>query len=276
MIPPQLFQQLIKSDESPCLFILFILLSVILAVISRACYRFSLENTTSPVTITYIKPTIPFNKVNIPFKLNVCNPQSATEGYLNLILRCSEISEVSYFWGVETNFLAQLALDGRIRSIDKISNNSIQCDEPILLDPGEHQLNIKSDKISLGPVPRKRVPLVVLCSTVYPINTPVVNLLTVIHIKDQHCLYITRKLNELIYVQQGENQIDNHIGKWVPLYKYYAENESSLCIVCQENTVSHILLPCRHACLCSICCNKIADRCPMCRCVISSLAAIDD
>ncbi|XP_046559866.1 cell growth regulator with RING finger domain protein 1-like [Haliotis rubra] len=36
------------------------------------------------------------------------------------------------------------------------------------------------------------------------------------------------------------------------------------CVVCQMNPISHVILPCRHACACSMCFKKI-DRCPMCR-----------
>ncbi|XP_067682423.1 cell growth regulator with RING finger domain protein 1-like [Haliotis asinina] len=36
------------------------------------------------------------------------------------------------------------------------------------------------------------------------------------------------------------------------------------CVVCQMNPISHVILPCRHACTCSMCFKKI-DRCPMCR-----------
>lgn len=41
-----------------------------------------------------------------------------------------------------------------------------------------------------------------------------------------------------------------------------------LCIVCQDLEVSAIIFPCRHVCLCSVCCDIIEERygrCPICR-----------
>jgi hypothetical protein len=47
-----------------------------------------------------------------------------------------------------------------------------------------------------------------------------------------------------------------------------------LCVVCQEQQVTMILLPCRHACLCHSCSSQIFDKCPMCRSFVTSVAVI--
>lgn len=43
-----------------------------------------------------------------------------------------------------------------------------------------------------------------------------------------------------------------------------SRTERNECIVCQCEQITTVLLPCRHACVCSICFAKL-ERCPMCR-----------
>ena len=37
------------------------------------------------------------------------------------------------------------------------------------------------------------------------------------------------------------------------------------CIVCHQNPVTEVLLPCRHVCFCSICIKNYTGTCPICR-----------
>lgn len=235
-------------------------------------------NSQSPVSIIYVKPSAQFKKISIPFQLMFINNNVTLEDSIKMMLKCSEPCQVSCYWGVETKLLAQIALNNCVSSIDdELLRSCMKCDETIMFKSGEHQLKIKSKILDFGPVPRKIVPLVILCSVPDQIHTPFENLLTVFHIRDQKCLDPSRKLNEMVSVLSGDSDsgLQKGNGKWLPLYKYFTENGSSLCIVCQENIVSHILLPCRHACLCSSCCDQIADKCPMCRSIVTSLANID-
>jgi RING finger protein 26 len=39
-----------------------------------------------------------------------------------------------------------------------------------------------------------------------------------------------------------------------------------MCVVCQENEKSVVLLPCRHLCLCAVCAeHDLLTMCPLCR-----------
>jgi hypothetical protein len=52
------------------------------------------------------------------------------------------------------------------------------------------------------------------------------------------------------------------------LYQLEQEQESKLCIVCQDRSRCVIILPCRHLCLCIECCSIIQREhgsCPICR-----------
>lgn len=45
-----------------------------------------------------------------------------------------------------------------------------------------------------------------------------------------------------------------------------AQKEQRLCVICQENEKTVVLLPCRHLCLCDGCSvHSALDMCPLCR-----------
>ena len=248
------------------------------------------------------RPSTTFSSLSIPFKLTLNSDRSVSvglemefESYVDCFVQC--------FWGVQTNLLARITLSsnsnisGLADNIStELSSHSMSVEEPVLFTPGKHLLNLVPNLgLNLGPPPRKTVPLVVLCSvkcnrysnfssnsnpnsncdsnSVDSIisdsnstsNSNIAHLLTVLHIKDQHCREPSRKLNELIGLQNGQ---------WLPLYRYYHGDETKLCVVCQGKQVSMILLPCRHACLCDSCSSHITHKCPMCRAFVTSVAVI--
>lgn len=52
-------------------------------------------------------------------------------------------------------------------------------------------------------------------------------------------------------------------------------DDSDPCCVCQANSIYYTLLPCRHACVCSLCITKL-DQCPICRAYIDSYFRLGD
>ena len=47
------------------------------------------------------------------------------------------------------------------------------------------------------------------------------------------------------------------------------EREQRLCVICQENEKTCLLLPCRHLCLCKDCSRRSEVKaCPLCRIAI--------
>jgi large subunit ribosomal protein L40e len=43
------------------------------------------------------------------------------------------------------------------------------------------------------------------------------------------------------------------------------KNTGPECVVCCERAVDHVVLPCGHLCLCSVCESRVLTRCPICR-----------
>lgn len=43
-----------------------------------------------------------------------------------------------------------------------------------------------------------------------------------------------------------------------------SEREKKMCILCYERDIATILKPCKHACMCKVCANKL-DSCPICK-----------
>ena len=54
------------------------------------------------------------------------------------------------------------------------------------------------------------------------------------------------------------------------------DGAGNLCVVCQENSVTRAMLPCRHACACRRCFVRLMDRCPMCRAQVTSYILIGE
>lgn len=46
-------------------------------------------------------------------------------------------------------------------------------------------------------------------------------------------------------------------------------NDVTECVVCQNAPLTHVLLPCRHACACASCFRQL-ERCPLCRGMIEA------
>jgi hypothetical protein len=73
------------------------------------------------------------------------------------------------------------------------------------------------------------------------------------------------------YLKQRSGHILNLQQIFTPGTAFDPEN-TQLCVICQTSSISHTILPCRHACVCGLCFERI-DKCPLCR---SSIFKIRD
>jgi hypothetical protein len=76
------------------------------------------------------------------------------------------------------------------------------------------------------------------------------------------------------YLKQRSGHILNLQQIFTPATAFDPEN-TQLCVICQTSSISHTILPCRHACVCGLCFERI-DKCPLCRSSINSFFKIRD
>ena len=191
--------------------------------------------------------------------------------------RCTEAADLHMCWGVDTQLLSQLKQGPGIftTSYTSVSQlfaaHSSSVKGPIHIEEGHaHRLIALPDRdFKLGLPPRKRVPLVLLCSVEdYDVQgSDIVTLLTVVHIRDEYCTDITGPIDEMVSLRNGH---------WISLSKYYGglASESGTCVVCRDIPVTRLLLPCRHSCTCDECSQDLDGHCPMCGAVVTSTVVI--
>ena len=145
------------------------------------------------------------------------------------------------------------------------------------------KVNVKIERKDKGLIldlgseaPRQKYPFV-LCSVPKEVNEnddlKVGAVLNVIHVKDEVCRMPTQILSSHLKHFNGQTTTLEQIF----VSKGHEEDEGqSLCSVCQDQKVSRVLFPCRHACVCKRCFSKIRKQCPMCRTKIQSFFKLRD
>ncbi|XP_056401246.1 cell growth regulator with RING finger domain protein 1 [Hyla sarda] len=143
-----------------------------------------------------------------------------------------------------------------------------------------------------GPVPRTCYPLVALL-TLSDVDDrelyPIVSMLTIIHIPDRSFRMPCRIMYQYLLTAQGQfydlkqlyMSVSNNVAESAEdvtedsrdkellerlgiSEEEMQENSSKDCVVCQNDSVNWVLLPCRHVCLCDGCLMRF-QHCPMCR-----------
>lgn len=147
-----------------------------------------------------------------------------------------------------------------------------------------------------GPVPRTRYPLIALLTLSHADDRelyPIVSMLSVIHIPDRSyrlpCRIIYQYLltaqgqfydlkqlymstseqtSESTESEDGQDSCDKELLQKLGLSEEEEEEtqdgRGKDCVVCQNDTVNWVLLPCRHVCLCDGCLTRF-QHCPICR-----------
>ncbi|KAH9406617.1 Zinc finger, C3HC4 type (RING finger) [Tyrophagus putrescentiae] len=180
---------------------------------------------------------------------------------LNVVCECS--FWMFSFWAVNiNNFHQKLALGW-----DELKNQLIDGKYKDEYNKITHKIPSPKDldRSLFGANNRDRYPLVVMLALndkeiedQVEIND-IVLLVSIIHLKDNVipletsiiAQYIKRKSGVVLNLQDLYISIDN--GDNLPY-----------CVICQEEYITRALLPCRHACVCSECFQRI-DLCPLCR-----------
>lgn len=81
----------------------------------------------------------------------------------------------------------------------------------------------------------------------------------IIHLKD------TQMTTKILY-----NYTKCKNNRIITLNQIYNSDQDNLCVACQTEISSLVLLPCSHSCVCTECFKRIGKNCPVCRTTIQS------
>ena len=129
----------------------------------------------------------------------------------------------------------------------------------IHLDPDPEQVvEIQIQSVDLGQaVPRTKYPLVLVAKADHDEAVTIY----IVHIEDKPLMSFPTH-----FIGTYLKQDDNKVTHLVPIYQ-----DSDQCVVCLSRPPTRVILPCRHANLCSQCYVRLPNgNCPMCRTQIQS------
>lgn len=231
-------------------------------------------------------PRLLMQRVHIPFTFKL--QENAPIGYNGV--NCVVSSTVRYWhaswWGAPVRELHR-TLWGSLAEI--LASNNFHFTKSS--SHNEQALNLAAEEpLQLGPPPRSCYPLVVILARdlrdtgeLRPDDT--VALISVVHIRDDHCSLPSGIIAQYLKQANGhlsclkQLYVSGELGAAAEGYDAGAagtegeDAEGALCCVCASSPLSRALLPCRHACLCAECLPKL-DKCPICRSVITSYFCI--
>ncbi|XP_072031359.1 cell growth regulator with RING finger domain protein 1-like [Amphiura filiformis] len=253
-------------------------------------------------------PEVPMMGIQLPFTLQIKEAENAsfTSG-MRIQLKTEHTCMLQVFWGVHCATLQQ-ALQGNPLQLVQQANVLLQgkciaendslwfeegSDEELLVRPP-----VDADQLNLGPPPRTQYPLCLIIKSRESLltqNQPaVIGSIMIIHIPDtilrEKChiishILVTNKGHahdlQTMYMAADSNDPspetpsaeESTPANLTNRFSSDAEEVPRDCTVCQNAPISRVILPCRHACICTSC-FPLVTRCPMCRGVIHSFFSL--
>ncbi|XP_072301478.1 cell growth regulator with RING finger domain protein 1 [Eucyclogobius newberryi] len=252
-------------------------------------------------------PEKPMVRVTNPFTLELASkPASVTDGVW-LRLRCLESSVLSCFWGCEASSVQaalkalqhspqpsslqclQQALACHYDYSQTFQVRDTNWTELFTQMPAEREIT------DFGPLPRQRYPLVAVLTLAQQEALDSYNIVasvTVTHVPDDKYSLSARILFQYLFTAQGSMyelkplfmSADGEEDKAEPSNSSssdvspnrpdldseeepWSDRSERDCVVCQNDKVNKVLLPCRHTCVCESCVLHL-QHCPVCRAFI--------
>lgn len=227
-------------------------------------------------------PRVNFAKILLPFRVKLIGVK---EPY-RIELKLTAVKEGSYrvYWGVNIHAFHQVLRApqdwfhsayshgnlfgkgkcvevGNITNIQKVEEGKLFVQKP------DHV------HLHLGAAPRDVYPLVIV------VLSQDSALVSALHVRDNECSVPSQILAE--YYKHGDTctllkplyVTSTDIGESSDTESQEESEEDSgpvaRCIICQQERITRVILPCRHATTCSLCFKRL-ERCPMCRGYIQS------
>ncbi|XP_044132416.1 cell growth regulator with RING finger domain protein 1 isoform X3 [Bufo gargarizans] len=243
-------------------------------------------------------------EVKNPFGLEIVNPDTATLAKgVTLRPHCLEKCILSCYWGCSVQkvqealqkhvYCFQIQTPGVLE--DALYSEYLHKEQHIVPKQSKEEILIQLPEDNqiedFGPVPRTRYPLVALLTMADVDDREfIVSMLTIIHIPDRSYRLPCRIMYQYLLTAQGQfydlkqlymsvsdnpsesvEAVEDNVSMDKELLEKLGISEEELqessvkdCVVCQNDSVNWVLLPCRHVCLCDGCLMRF-QHCPICR-----------
>lgn len=218
-------------------------------------------------------------KIHQPFSVRLISDK-CTYDQVSIEVCATKDYHLIVLWGASIPLLFQSLCKAK----DLSEEMFVCCQKNAIVTNNAHDAKLITFKPAAdGPCPNLRsgrrdfYPLVVILSqnSAHFGDSETVSLVTVIHIKDEFFANPSKVMAQYIKVSDGRVFNLRQI-----FFSASAELDDTgkfqeFCVVCQTLPLNCIVLPCRHACLCTECLPKL-DRCPICRSRMKQYFVIDD
>ncbi|XP_044132415.1 cell growth regulator with RING finger domain protein 1 isoform X2 [Bufo gargarizans] len=207
-------------------------------------------------------------EVKNPFGLEIVNPDTATLAKgVTLRPHCLEKCILSCYWGCSVQkvqealqkhvYCFQIQTPGVLE--DALYSEYLHKEQHIVPKQSKEEILIQLPEDNqiedFGPVPRTRYPLVAL--------------LTMADVDDREFIQLYMSVSD--NPSESVEAVEDNVSMDKELLEKLGISEEELqessvkdCVVCQNDSVNWVLLPCRHVCLCDGCLMRF-QHCPICR-----------
>lgn len=265
---------------------------------------------TSVTVVTQRVPAVSIVDVHNPFIIRLLEPDTTNLSGVQVTMDTSVPSTLQAFWAVpiadlfkelhtDWSIFWEAIVDGTfLKSHALYRSEKYSFDTPVQNKHIELKPPKPVSENDLGAMPRLCYPCVIVVysnlSDDQETSNQIGALITAIHLRDSvvtqpsHILlsYVktyrgaVHQLQQL-YVSGNDNQdwktttsLPNSHNRTHISTPAVDDRQWTDCVVCQTSHVTHVILPCRHACACQQCFQRL-DKCPICRGYILSYFMIN-
>ncbi|XP_035226194.1 cell growth regulator with RING finger domain protein 1-like isoform X2 [Stegodyphus dumicola] len=233
--------------------------------------------------VTTQRSAVKMDTYHNPFFFDV-NIQKANYLGVECTLSCEKDCYVLAVWGVPIYQLFIL-LNESWSSLKKAIISHVQCEkfstkclcsaDPLLLIAGDKKViefkprwDVDESQFETNvPSSRQTYPFVVIMLLQKAANVNqhlVVAMANVVHVSDNLLKFKSQLYGQYVKLSSGPVGSIKKIFLSSPEISHSDGEPFVLCIACYHRAVSPVFLPCRHACVCSVC-SEFCKTCPVCR-----------
>ncbi|CAF1291134.1 unnamed protein product [Rotaria sp. Silwood1] len=219
---------------------------------------------------------MPVDIIDSPYIINIKEDRSTLKDGVYIHLETQIRCQLRVFWFVNIqNFYSELdSIDFRLSLIENrfLKNHCAHQEIFSFQTPGDYIQHVKfsdaENYLTQNNETRREYPLVIVVHSLIDENSQEFFQLPIqvvtLHVKSSIPTDLPTKL--IMRISKLAN------GKTLVIKDIYAPGafvSIDLCAVCLTERVNHVLLPCKHACICQNC-FSLVDKCPICQTFVIS------